>query len=220
MEQLKTCSKCKQELPIIKFGNDKNRRDGLNPWCKSCNNKHAKEYAKSNPDKVKATAKRCAAAYRISNNNLLKANALRYRTLNKEKIRLARKIKYSLNPAANIAKSIAWQKSNPEKVKLIQAKYRNNNREKLCAAQLVYAKANPNKVKRSITLWRLKNYDYQLLTSKKRMQSYITNMGDNYIAQLISRSCSIKHKNIPPALIEAKRTHLQLVRTLKKEKQK
>ena len=33
---MKTCTKCKRELPLTDFHNDKSRKDGLFPWCKQC----------------------------------------------------------------------------------------------------------------------------------------------------------------------------------------
>lgn len=42
----KTCSRCKNELPLDDFSNYKLSKDGKRPWCKKCCNEYAKEQAK------------------------------------------------------------------------------------------------------------------------------------------------------------------------------
>lgn len=36
MDNTKICTKCGRELPLSEFNKDKNRKDGLHPWCKEC----------------------------------------------------------------------------------------------------------------------------------------------------------------------------------------
>ena len=33
---LKVCSRCRVEKPVVSFGKDKSRSDGLQPWCREC----------------------------------------------------------------------------------------------------------------------------------------------------------------------------------------
>jgi len=33
---MKTCPQCKTELPETEFNKSRNRKDGLNPWCRAC----------------------------------------------------------------------------------------------------------------------------------------------------------------------------------------
>jgi len=58
----KTCTKCKQVFSLDSFCKDKNRKDGLNPWCRGCRKKHyadnrhrfleyARKYRNSHPKK-------------------------------------------------------------------------------------------------------------------------------------------------------------------------
>ncbi len=44
--KLKRCTKCKKEKRVSSFHKDRNRKDGLNPWCKECKNKRTKERRK------------------------------------------------------------------------------------------------------------------------------------------------------------------------------
>lgn len=42
----KKCTKCAEEKDVDEFGKNKKGKGGLQPWCKSCINKRAKEYHK------------------------------------------------------------------------------------------------------------------------------------------------------------------------------
>lgn len=44
MENTKRCSKCGRELPLTEFHKCKNKKDGLNTWCKECH----KQYYQTN----------------------------------------------------------------------------------------------------------------------------------------------------------------------------
>lgn len=45
---MKTCSKCKRELPLDQFNK---RGDGKQPWCKRCNRERARKYYADNREK-------------------------------------------------------------------------------------------------------------------------------------------------------------------------
>jgi hypothetical protein len=47
---MKTCNKCKQQLPLEMFCKDKSRKDGLHYRCKQCANKASKEFRLDNPE--------------------------------------------------------------------------------------------------------------------------------------------------------------------------
>ena len=49
----KVCSKCRRELPISEFCKDKNRKDGLNIYCRQCASERRLEYYKNNKEHVK-----------------------------------------------------------------------------------------------------------------------------------------------------------------------
>lgn len=50
----KTCTKCKSDLPLDSFNKHRRNRDGLDSWCRQCKNAASRNWAKSNPEKVKA----------------------------------------------------------------------------------------------------------------------------------------------------------------------
>ena len=65
----KTCTKCGGPGP---FNRDKNRKDGLNPWCKACQNASTK--AATNPEKHR----QYSAAYRANNSGLVSKSNKKY----------------------------------------------------------------------------------------------------------------------------------------------
>ena len=61
---LKTCSKCKKELPVSQFWKSKTSSDGLYCYCKSCASKIRQQYQKDNPEKIREYSKRHWKKYR------------------------------------------------------------------------------------------------------------------------------------------------------------
>jgi len=49
---MKTCSKCKRELPVGQFHKDKSKSDGLRIYCKKCSSERSKEYNRANRKRV------------------------------------------------------------------------------------------------------------------------------------------------------------------------
>jgi hypothetical protein len=45
-------------LPLTEFGRKQSTRDGLNSWCKACNNRAARRYKQENQDKVREYGRR------------------------------------------------------------------------------------------------------------------------------------------------------------------
>lgn len=85
----KYCSKCKTEKSLEEFPNDRSRKDGKFPYCKSCNRKNARKHYEGNragcqkrardryyADHEKALAKR--AAYRKRNRSRLSSAQTQY----------------------------------------------------------------------------------------------------------------------------------------------
>jgi hypothetical protein len=60
----KHCWKCDQDLPVTEFHKAKNRRDGLQPTCKSCQRKLSADWAARNRDKANAQYRRWYASMR------------------------------------------------------------------------------------------------------------------------------------------------------------
>lgn len=103
MGQLKTCSKCKQELPVTAFHKNRSRPDGLRTYCKFCHCATNRKWSNENPEKVRATRKICVnnnpEKYRITKESWKKAN---------------------LEKVTNYKRK--WEKNNPEKTRLNQSK--------------------------------------------------------------------------------------------------
>jgi hypothetical protein len=58
MENKKKCPKCKEEKELAEFGKHKNRKDGLQSYCKKCNNKDSKNYRKKSNEN--GTCQKCS----------------------------------------------------------------------------------------------------------------------------------------------------------------
>jgi hypothetical protein len=48
---MKTCTKCKETKNLSEFNKSKNNKDGLNAWCRICNNEYSREWAKKNKER-------------------------------------------------------------------------------------------------------------------------------------------------------------------------
>lgn len=55
---MKHCTRCQNDKPISDYYKDKNKKDGLQQWCKSCVSETQKLVRKENPAKTRAWAKR------------------------------------------------------------------------------------------------------------------------------------------------------------------
>lgn len=142
-------------------------------------------------DGINASCKRCGAnqkaAYYKAHPEKKKAKCAAYQKANPEKKKAWNAAYYKAQPEKNKARFAAYQKANPEK-----------NKAK-CAA---YYKANPEKNKARLAAYRKANPEKQL----------------HYIAiTFFTRNTPISSTDIPPELIEAKLTHLKLVRKLKEK---
>jgi len=50
---MKTCTKCGETKHRSRFGTNKNRKGGLQCWCKTCNTKYNREYLAKNRDSIR-----------------------------------------------------------------------------------------------------------------------------------------------------------------------
>ena len=72
---MKTCSKCKEELPVDMFNKGKINKDGLNVWCKKCCSNVKKVYKEKHKEEIKLKD----AIYRIKNIESIKIKSQLYR---------------------------------------------------------------------------------------------------------------------------------------------
>lgn len=108
---MKICLKCKVEKEETEFNKNKYKKDGLQNYCKVCQNILGRAWREANPNKVKEVRK----AYREANPN---------------KVREASKAYYKANPNKVKEAHTAWLKANPDKVKEARKAYFKNNPEK------------------------------------------------------------------------------------------
>lgn len=91
---MKTCSKCKLELPFEQFSKNKSKKDGLRVYCNGCEkkyreenkeaiNEHMKKYYEYNKEKIKEQNKK----YREDNKEAIYERRKKHREAHKEDIR-------------------------------------------------------------------------------------------------------------------------------------
>lgn len=148
---MKYCKKCECNKNTIEFGNDKNTKDGLNFYCKSCIKKRYKNLKECNPEYIKE----CAKKYREKNKDLIakkahenfKKDKETYLTRNRESyyrnkdtIALKRKEKRD-SPSSREKENKRqkeWRERNPEKYRNTVRKWQINNRIKINAHAKVH----------------------------------------------------------------------------------
>jgi hypothetical protein len=92
-EQTKHCSKCDRDLPLSKFGNDRQKKDGLSHWCKECRAASERAYAKT--EAGKATRKRASKKF-----NATEKGKAAMRRANKSEAAKRSREKYYASPKA------------------------------------------------------------------------------------------------------------------------
>jgi len=115
----KICTKCKIEKDISEFSKNKNKKDGLTIWCKSC----YKQYYKDNCEKIIKQRKQ-------------------YYKDNREKITKQHKQYYKNNSEKMIKQQRQYCKNNVEKIK----QYCKDNAEKIAKQRKQYCKDNTEKI--------------------------------------------------------------------------
>jgi|SRR5829696_2929876 len=69
---MKRCSKCGEWKPKDAFSVDKSKKEGLRSNCKECSNQKQRVWARSNPEKAKAGARKRDALCRVLKAEILK----------------------------------------------------------------------------------------------------------------------------------------------------
>lgn len=164
----KVCTKCSSCQPLEAFPKKSKAKDGLSPWCRGCLSADARaryekkaeqtkakvrEYASSNPEKVKAANK---ARYMADPGKYV-AKTKAWAAQNTER--------------ANLAK-VQWVKRNPDKRKEASAKWVENNYARHCA--------NTYRRKGIIDLQRPAWADMQAISEVYRWASYRSQSGRAY----------------------------------------
>jgi len=133
---VKSCPKCSSQRPLSAFGKDRSRKDGLQVWCKPCQ----QTYRKANRERVAATTQ----AWRKANPEKMKENRSRRRA--RPEVREKR-----------AAYNRDWKKRNPEKVKTQNKRSYNCHVEERRQVSRDYALKHPEEVKERQQRWRQEN---------------------------------------------------------------
>ena len=106
----KFCTKCRENKDVICFSKDKNRKDGLSPWCKNCCAKNKSNWYKKSKDKITKYGKEY---YQKNREELLK-EIKEYKEKNKERVSAYKKT-WIENNKEHVAKLIQeWKKKNKD----------------------------------------------------------------------------------------------------------
>lgn len=114
----KTCTKCSETKALDEFGRDKNRRDGLNPWCKACNRANANRHRLANVEVISAKRK---AKYR-EDPELIKQRVRDYARRNPEVVKAGKRRQYQQNREARLAYMAAYYRKDPRRCLAISAR--------------------------------------------------------------------------------------------------
>ena len=123
MLKTKVCKNCSTRKLLSFFSNDRNSKDGLKYYCKSCRSGWGKIYYKENRKKLISVAK----TYAEKNRNKVKEKQRLYYHANKEKLCAASLDHYYKNQERQNALHRRWTKDNKDKVNEYQRKRRHNN---------------------------------------------------------------------------------------------
>lgn len=112
---MKTCSRCRETLPLENFCKSKSRKDGHNCYCRPCKAQIHKE--RGGKDSV------TLAAWRKANPEKSKAIHDRYRANNPTKVDAARSKWAEANPENSCIRSARYRKKFPHRVNALNAAY-------------------------------------------------------------------------------------------------
>lgn len=214
MEQTKQCSKCGEVKPLEGFVKQIRNRDGRTGKCKVCSNKEI--------DPIKNRAR--ARAWAIANPDSRKLQHL-------DKAKLAdRTVKYRSSEKYKETNR-AYRIENHDRLLALsrprQRAFQQTDEYK--KRQPIYSKTHYDKHADELRLKALTNYHSDPIKGAAKSRAYyaansdarkayanknIADLAPHYLANLIARG-QFPANLVPPELIEAKRTHLQLVRITK-----
>ena len=153
----KTCTKCREEKPILDFSKDKsNKADGYNRQCKKCviaykksimtpekiieKNRRSRDYKARNAEKVRAAR----LEYRENNRDIILEKHRIYLENNRDKIRQKSKERYQRDRE----KILAYFDSRKDLKKEYDHVYREKNKDRIKERTSQYKRENPDKVRK------------------------------------------------------------------------
>jgi len=145
---MKICIKCNAEKSKMDFHKEKNRKDGLCCYCKSCRNEQARKWYEANPEKAADKGKK----WRESNPEYSAESARKWREENPDKF---------------VDSSRKWRAENSEKIAEKNRKWQAENKEKAAEGKRKYREENHEKIAEINRKWRESNTGYSAEISKK-----------------------------------------------------
>ena len=110
---MKTCSKCKESLPLSAFHAKKGVKSGLCARCKKCNNLISAEYQERNKSKLNAQR----LAYRIANREKLCADTKAYQDAHKGETKERMKRYHEIHRDRASERNKKWRSENKQRLR-------------------------------------------------------------------------------------------------------
>jgi len=141
-ESYKTCTKCGGDKPLGCFSKDKNRRDGLSPWCKQCKSTTDKAYQRKHKVAIAAKKKQYAlknkeqiakykSEYQQRNKDKIAEYKKQYQDKHREDIAKKKKVHYLANREYCLEKSSQYRQAHKEEMKGYLSDYYKRNKTQL-----------------------------------------------------------------------------------------
>ncbi len=126
---MKTCTKCRQTLPLEMFNKSKKGKYGVTSCCKSCTAEYRKKHYKENKEIEISVNKK----WRTENLERKRQIVKEWKLNNLNKVSEVRKQHYKSNKETESITQKVWKTNNLDKVRKIHKKYRTNNPGKINA---------------------------------------------------------------------------------------
>ena len=186
----KFCPKCKKTLLLKSFGKNKNKKDGLQNYCKECRKTQHNE----NRDKILSYQQK----YRAENIDTLREKEKRYSQDNKEYRKLQHKAYYEKNKDSLLCKNRNRYEQNKEDYKAINKKWAENNKDKKRVADKQYRQNNIERINLNQKRWKGKNSNhlksyYRRRARDKRKSDIVYNL--NHRMSTAVRFSLVNEKN-------------------------
>ena len=108
---MKTCTRCEEAKPLDGFGNDKSRRSGKHPWCKTCLRERRQEWYRKNRESNLAYQ----AQWREKNPDKKRDSNQKWTAENKDRKRETDRAYRQANRDSIDARVAQWRRDNPER---------------------------------------------------------------------------------------------------------
>lgn len=128
--ETKPCSTCARELPLLAFGLNKCKRDGLQGYCRECAQESQRRWKERNPGKNRERLRR---AYEENREARIKQSR-DWAIAHPERRRAIERKALKVNRERKNAQSRKWRELHPERRKEVVNKWDKGNRDKLNAA--------------------------------------------------------------------------------------